>query len=100
VTKAIYAVATVIIALSAGVAAAQTRVDMAKITCDDLSKSYLDEVVIIGSWMSGYYNAKRNNTKVDVKQLAAATKNVMQFCDKNPKMTVMKAIETLMAPKK
>jgi hypothetical protein len=93
--KTVLATAVIAVAFSSGVAAAQTKADMAKITCADLSKLYADEFLVLGAWMSGYYNAKRNNTLIDVKQLAINTKNVLEFCNKNTKMTVMKAIETI-----
>ena len=54
---------------------------------------------MIGAWMSGYYNAKRDNMVVDTKQIAANTAKVMQFCRSNPGMTVMHAIELLSAAK-
>lgn len=92
--KAILAIAAGAVVFSTS-ASAQQKSDMAKITCDDLSKLYVEEFVVIGAWMSGYYNAKRNNTKVDVKQLAINTKNILEFCKKNPKMTVMKAVERI-----
>jgi hypothetical protein len=95
--KAILAIATCGLVISSNIVAAQTKTDMAKITCDDLSKIYLEEFVAVGAWMSGYYNAKRNNTVVDVKQLALNTKNVLEFCKANPKITVMNAIEKLLS---
>jgi hypothetical protein len=83
--------------LSSGTRAQTT--DFAKITCDDIANAYLEDVVVIGAWMSGYYNAKRDNTLVDSKQIAANTAKVMQFCRSNPTTTVMHAIELLSAAK-
>jgi hypothetical protein len=60
---------------------------------------YIDEYVVIGAWMSGYYNAKHNNTMIDVRQLAENSWKMVEFCKRNPKMTVMKIIETLIAGK-
>ena len=67
--------------------------DFAKMTCDYLTQSYLEEVVVIGAWMSGYYNAKWNNTTIDSKQVEMNTAKVMQYCRGNPQETVMHAIE-------
>jgi hypothetical protein len=83
--------------LSGAPALAQTKVDMAEFICEDMTKMSLEEYVVVGSWMSGYYNAKRNNTLIDVKQLEANAKKVGETCKANPKMTVMKAIESLIA---
>jgi hypothetical protein len=87
------------VALSSNCLAAQTKVDMAALTCAELSSLYVDEFVVAGAWMSGYYNAKRGNTSVDIKQLGENSKKVLDFCKSNPKMTVMKAIEQLMSAK-
>jgi len=75
-------------------ARAQTA-DMAKLTCDELTRLAPDELVVIGAWLSGYYNAKHNNTVVDAKRLKANTQQIMQFCQANPKVTAMQAIEKL-----
>jgi hypothetical protein len=45
--------------------------------------------------MSGYYNAKRNNTVVDEKEVAANSKKVAEFCEANPTVTLMNAIEQI-----
>ena len=94
-TKAIWAIAVSALILSSNGIAAQTSVNMAQITCAELLDSYVEDVVVIGSWMSGYYNAKRNNTTIDVKTLTANSKRVSEFCRANPKITVMEAIEKL-----
>jgi HdeA/HdeB family len=87
------------IAVASNGFAAQTKVDMAALTCAELSGLYVDEFVVAGAWMSGYYNAKRGNTSIDIKQLGENSKKVLAFCKANPKMTVMKAIEQLMSAK-
>ena len=69
--------------------------DFAKITCEEITDAYLEDVVVIGAWLSGYYNAKRNNTVVDSRQISANTAKVMRYCRANPRETVMHAIELL-----
>lgn len=76
---------------------AQMKVDMAAFTCGDLTSMNVDEFVVIGAWMSGYYNAKAGNSMIDVKQLQNNTTKVVEFCRSNPTVTVMKGIETLSA---
>jgi len=68
---------------------------MAKVTCDDMRHTYLEDLVVIGSWLSGYYNAKRNNTIVDLKQLGRNTQRVLQFCQTNPEVPVMQAVDQI-----
>jgi len=81
--------------LMVGGSAQAEKADMSKITCDQLTHAYLDDVVVIGAWMSGYYNAKRDNTVVDEKELSANAKKVQDYCTSNPTATVMKAIEQI-----
>ena len=99
-TKTILAIAIGIFAFSGSNAVAQMKANMAKISCGDLSKMSAEEYVVTGAWMSGYYNAKRHNAMIDIKQLAENSKKVVEFCKENPKMTVMKAIERLSKAKK
>jgi len=90
--RSISAIAIANLLLMIPYAHAQTA-DMAKVTCDDLTHAYAEDLVVIGSWLSGYYNAKRNNTAVDLKELGANTQKVLQFCRTNPTLTAMQAVE-------
>jgi hypothetical protein len=73
-------------------------VDMAKLTCAEMTKSYADEIIVTGAWMSGYFNGKSNNTVVDPKQLSLNSKNVITFCGSNPTVTVMDAVQKVAKP--
>ena len=90
--RSIFIIASAMVLVTAPCAHAQTA-DMAKVTCDDLRHGYLEDLVVIGSWLSGYYNAKRNNTIVDLKQLGLNTQRVLQFCQINPEVPVMQAVD-------
>jgi hypothetical protein len=90
--RSIFIIASAMVLVTAPCAHAQTA-DMAKVTCDDLRHAYLEDLVVIGSWLSGYYNAKRNNTIVDLKQLGLNTQRVLQFCQINPEVPVMQAVD-------
>jgi len=39
----------------------QVIVDVSKITCDQYVRSKITTPNLIAAWLSGYYNAKRNN---------------------------------------
>jgi hypothetical protein len=91
--KRVFAAAVAL--LTVGSLAQAEKADMSKITCDQLTHAYVDDVVVIGAWMSGYYNARRHNTVVDEKELSANAKKVQDYCTTNPKKTVMKAIEQI-----
>jgi acid stress chaperone HdeB len=78
---------------------AQVTVDMAKITCDQLTLQKITDPQNIAVWLSGYYHAKQNSTLVDTQQLAANAQKVKQYCLRKPDVTVMQAVETVLKPK-
>jgi hypothetical protein len=48
--------------LAVPAAQAQVTLDVAKITCEQLLQNKVAAPRILGAWLSGYYNGKRNNT--------------------------------------
>jgi len=95
--RSISAIAIANLLLIVPCAHAQTA-DIAKVTCDDLNHASAADLVVIGSWLSGYYNAKRNNTAIDLKELGANTQKVLGFCRTNPTVTAMQAVEQVTGP--
>ena len=47
-------------------AQAQVTVDVTKINCDQFVHHKISEPRLIAAWLSGYYNAKRNNRVLDL----------------------------------
>jgi hypothetical protein len=94
-------VAALLLAALGGFGArAQVTVDVAKITCDQLTLYKITDPQNIALWLSGYYNAKRNNTVVDTQQLAANTQKIKQYCMLKPDSTVMQAVESVFGAQK
>jgi acid stress chaperone HdeB len=94
-------VAALLLAMLGGAGArAQVTVDVAKITCDQLTLYKITDPQNIALWLSGYYNAKRNNTVVDTQQLAANTQKIKQYCMLKPDSTVMQAVESVFGAQK
>ncbi len=84
-------------------AQAQVTLDISRITCDQ----YLGYRTInpddIAMWLSGYYNAQRGNTIIDIETLAAQKRGLQDYCLRNLKVPVMQAIDALFhapAPKR
>jgi hypothetical protein len=73
--------------------------DIADLKCSELVETYLDQFIVIDAWLSGYYHGKSNTTVVNPKQIGENTAKVVQFCKRNPDMTVMKAVERLQSSK-
>ena len=78
---------------------AQTTIDVAKITCDQLTLLKV-EPDYIALWLSGYYNGKRNNTVIDVEQFKELATKVKRDCLYNNRGTVMETVERLAGPQK
>jgi acid stress chaperone HdeB len=87
-------------ALAAAPAHAQVTVDMSKITCEQYILFTMGDPKDIAMWLSGYYNAKRNNTVLDVQEFRDAGKKVMDYCQLNLKTTVMDAAEKVLGLKR
>ena len=81
-------------------AAAQTLVDVSKITCEQFLLYKITDPNNIAIWLSGYYNGKRGNTVIDVQGLQDNLSKVKDYCRSNYTTTVMKAVEVVVGPPK
>ena len=75
-------------------AQAQLAIDVSKITCRQL---FFDKFISpneksLALWLSGYFNAKRNNTILDISGLAKNVDRVEDYCRMNEDVTVMDAV--------
>jgi len=50
-------------------AQAQVTVDVTKVNCEQFVHHKISEPRLIAAWLSGYYNAKRNNRVIDLQTL-------------------------------
>ncbi len=72
---------------------AVVKVEMAAITCREFMNYSYDKEVLIGAWMSGYWNAQRNLETLDISRYRANSKRVSNYCKKYPRQTLMATIE-------
>ena len=79
---------------------AQVTIDMSKYTCEDFHLATLEERVINATWFSGFVNGRANNTKIDTKKFKANAEAVVDYCEKNPKHTIMRAVRSVQAAAK
>jgi acid stress chaperone HdeB len=77
------------------VAQAQVTIDFSKVTCEQFLGYRIINPDEIAMWLSGYYNAQRGNTSIDTERLAAQKRELQDYCLRNPKVTVMQAIDTV-----
>jgi acid stress chaperone HdeB len=76
-------------------AAAQVTLDASKITCDQFVHAKVSSPRLVGAWLSGFYNGKRNNRIIDLQNFEANLSKLENFCyeEKNYKLPVMQAVE-------
>ena len=80
---------------------AQVTVDVTKVNCDQFVHHKISEPRLIAAWLSGYYNAKRNNRVIDLQALEENMSKVTNYCsdEKNFKVPVMKPVEQVLGKK-
>jgi hypothetical protein len=73
-----------------------------KINCDQFVHHKISEPRLIAAWLSGYYNAKRNNRVIDLQTFEENMSKVTNYCsdEKNFKVPVMKAVEQVLGGRK
>jgi acid stress chaperone HdeB len=81
-------------------AGAQVTIDVSKITCEQYIRYTVANPHDIAVWLSGYYNAKRNNTVINTQEFREQTLKVLAYCDGNQKSTVMDAVEKVLGVKR
>jgi acid stress chaperone HdeB len=87
-----------LIAFATASAQAQVIVDVSKITCDQYVHAKITTPNLLAAWMSGYYNAKRNNKVIDLETLEDNVSKVQNYCydEKNFKVPIMTAIQRVL----
>ena len=78
---------------------AQVTMDVSKITCEQFLLARVAHPDKIALWLSGYFNGKRGNTVIDIKQLEEQAGKLTVHCRANYTMTVLHAAEAIAASK-
>ncbi len=74
-------------------ASAQVAVDLSVVTCGQYMGKDRDTQDVLAAWMSGYFNAGRNQSKVDLARFERNRKAVETYCKKHKLETLMSAIQ-------
>ena len=80
-------------------AGAQVTIDVAKITCDQFTLYKVTDPQNVAIWLSGYYHGRQNDTTLDTLELATYLQKVKDYCNLNPQVTVMQAVESMLKAK-
>jgi acid stress chaperone HdeB len=73
-------------------ATAQVILDMSLLTCGDYMAADLERQELVAAWMSGYFNASRNQPIVDLKRFATNKRLVAKYCKRRKDDNLMNAI--------
>ena len=95
-------ISALILALIATSAEAQVQLDLSKVTCDQFVHHKVGSPRVMAAWFSGYYNGKRDNLIIDMKDFEVSLNKVQNFCgiEKNFSVTVLKAVEQIIGTAK
>jgi acid stress chaperone HdeB len=74
-------------------AKAQVIVDLTLVTCGDYMSKDRDTQDVIAAWMSGYFNAAKNQSIVDLSRFERNRKAVEKYCKTHKLETLMSAIQ-------
>src|SRR6201984_2784979 len=89
------AVAALLLLLAAQ-ARAQMTVDVCKITCRQylFDRTFSPRAPMIANWLSGYFNGLKNNTVVDLGEMAKNKDKVEDYSRMNQEVTLVEAAKT------
>jgi len=81
---------------SASGAAAQIKIDVSRITCQQFLHDTITVPDSIAYWLAGYYDAQLGNTEFDINVLKHNVSKLQDYCEKHQDVTIMTAVETLL----
>lgn len=76
-------------------AQAQVTVDATKVTCMQFATGKIGRHGSMAYWLSGYLNAKRDNTVIDVPTMEKNVKKLEFYCLKHHETLVMDAAKSV-----
>lgn len=74
-------------------ARAQVAIDLSVVTCGQYTGKDRDTQDVLAAWMSGYFNAAKNQSKLDLARFERNRKAVETYCKKHKLETLMSAIQ-------
>ena len=81
-------------------AQAQVSVDAAKITCRQFAAGSIGRHGAVGYWLSGYLNAKQDNTNINIPAMSNNVKKLESYCRKHHETLVMDAAKSVFGSNK
>jgi acid stress chaperone HdeB len=70
-------------------------IDLSKTSCKELIESGKDGLIIIWSWLYGYYSDQNADPVVDFDKLTKQGQRLVEYCRKNPSTDIITAAEPI-----
>jgi len=93
--KSIRALAVTIALLACGPVAHAQVLDLSKTSCKELIDSGKDGLIIVWSWLYGYYSDQDADPIVDFGKLTSQGQKLVEYCRKNPRTDIITAAEPI-----
>jgi acid stress chaperone HdeB len=93
--RAIGALAITITLLVGGPAAHAQKIDLSRTTCKELLESGKEGLIIIWSWLYGYYADQDADPVIDFDKLTAQGQRLAGYCKDHPNTDVISAAEPI-----
>lgn len=93
--RTVWALAVAAALLSSVPAANAQRLDLSKTTCKELIESGKDGLVIIWSWLYGYYSDQDADPVIDFDELTRKGQRLVDVCRDKPSTDVITAAEPI-----
>ena len=87
--------AALLVLFGTPIAKAQVAVDAAKITCKQFTLGSIGRYRSVAYWLSGYLNAKKENTIIDIPTMEKNIKTMEAYCYKHPEALLMDEAKTV-----
>jgi acid stress chaperone HdeB len=93
--RAFRALAVAVTLVACAPAAQAQVVDLSKTTCKEFLESGKDGVMIIWSWLYGYYTDQDADPIIDFAKLTEQGQKLAEFCKTNPGVDIIRAAEPI-----
>jgi inactivated superfamily I helicase len=70
-------------------------IDVQKLTCGQLARTYQEDADMLSTWYSGWYNGLAKKHMVNVKRAKNLTHEIILYCKANQQRKVIQAIDVV-----
>ena len=93
--KAVHVLAVVTALLAGAPAAHAQKIDLSRTSCKEMLESGKEGLIIIWSWLYGYYSDQDADPVIDFDKLTSQGQRLAAYCKDNPNTDVITAAERI-----